>query len=81
MAELQSSLCKKLNSRINRNATQLSHFTILQMFQCTTALKKVSGERWKFWQLLQGELRLLAVGSVWKGGEINTSEVFHRNNQ
>lgn len=76
MAELQHSLCKKLNSKINRNATQLSHFTILQMFQCTMVLKKVLGERRKFWQLLRGELRLLAVANVWKDCEINTSEFF-----
>lgn len=77
MAELQRSLCKKkINSKINRNATQLSHFTILKVFQCTMVLKKVSGERWKFWQLLWGELTLLAVGNVWKDCEINTSKVF-----
>lgn len=64
MAELQCSLCKKLNSKINKNATQVSHFTILQMFQCTTVLKKVSGEGRKFWQLLWGDLRLLAAGNV-----------------
>lgn len=61
MAELQRSLCETLNSKINRNAAQLSHLTILQMFQRTTVLKKVLGERWKFWQLRWGEPRLLAA--------------------
>lgn len=48
MAELQHSLRETLNSKINRNAAQLSRFTILQMLQRTTVLKKVPGERWKF---------------------------------
>lgn len=75
MAELQCSLCKTLTSKINRNATQLLHIAILQAFQCTVVLKKVLGERWKFWQLLRGELRLLIVGSMCKDCEINTSDL------
>lgn len=78
MAELQCSLCKTLTSRINRNATQLLHTAILQAFQCTMVLKKVSGKRWKFWQLLRGELRLLGMGSICKDCEINTSDLFHK---
>lgn len=46
------------------------------MFKYTMALKKVPGERWKFWQLLWRELRLLAVGNVQKDCEINVSDFF-----
>lgn len=76
MAELQPSICKTLNSKINRNATQLSHFATLQTFQCIMVLKKAPGERWKLRQLRWGELRLLAVGSAGKDCEINTSGGF-----
>lgn len=78
MAVLQCSLCKTLTSKINRNATQLLHIAILQAFQRTMVLKKVSRERWKFWQLLRGGLRLLAVGSMYKDSEINTSNLSHK---
>lgn len=68
-------------SKINKIATQLSHFTILQMFKYTAVLKKVFGERWKFWQLFWREQRLLGVSNVQKDCEINAFECFCPSNQ